>query len=95
VGYFGDPRQSAIIALVIEARIRIFLIGVFIVATIGLGAVFFLGFKYFTHQGNDLDWIFSVGGLFAVLWLLSAFGVAVCTTVIEIANRKKKARLLP
>jgi hypothetical protein len=93
--------QAAIITPVIASQIRIWsqlriwLIGVLIVSTIGIGALFFLGFKYFTHQGNDLDWIYEVGGLFAILWLLSALGAVLFSAVIAIANKGKKAEPLP
>jgi hypothetical protein len=77
------------------AQVRIWLIGVLVLATIGLGAMFFLSFKYFTHQGNDLDWIYDVGGLVVILWLLSAFGVVLCSAMIAIADRGKSTKRLP
>jgi hypothetical protein len=46
-----------------------------IVATIGILGFFYVSFAYFGYQGNGMDWIYPTGGLFAILWVVSAAGI--------------------
>jgi hypothetical protein len=65
---------------------------VWIFATVGLAAIFTVSFRYFTYQGNDLDWIYTVGGLFSVLWLLSAFGMTAAAVIAVLNGKQSRGR---
>lgn len=58
---------------------RLFLLSIVGLAIAGCGfiAFVFVGFAFFTYQGNGMDWIYPVSGLFVMLGVASGFTACV------------------
>ncbi len=69
------------------------LIGIAI-SVLGCLGFIFLGFVFFTYQGNGMDWIYPTGGLFFFLGIASVF-TAVSSGVQAIKKAREKENRIP
>lgn len=71
---------------------RIFFVSLaaFIVTTVGCLGFVYISFRYFTYQGNGMDWIYTAGGFAVLIWMASAF----CTVLaaVMMATRRRADR---
>jgi membrane protein DedA with SNARE-associated domain len=56
----------------------------------GLLTLFYFWIANFTHQGNDLDWTFDLGG-FLVLWALAS-GILLFIAIIQVVKEKRESQ---
>ena len=59
------------------------------ISVLGFFGIMFLGFAFFSYQGNGMDWIYPTGGVFVLVGIASVF-VAVISGVIAAKERWKE-----
>jgi len=62
-----------------------------VVASCGLLGFVYIAFRYFTYQGNGMNWIYPAAGFFCMLWLGSACTAlfSLVKAVVEYIRRKR------